>query len=117
MNPTPLPTPIDVAVDPNRVTPGVLGFLALLALIGAVVFLYFSMRKQLSRIDFDDDALPGGVRPLPKYATKAERRKAAARLDAAASGPAAIGKAPGDSSGPAVASDGQSVGRAGPFDQ
>ncbi len=84
MNPSPVPSPIDVAVDPNRVTPGVLGFLALVALIIAVVLLYFSMRKQLGKIDFEEGALPAGVRPLPTYATRAERRKAAARFDAAA---------------------------------
>lgn len=93
MNPSPLPSPIDVAVDPNRVTPGLLGFLALVALIVAVVLLYFSMRKQLSKIHFEEGALPAGVRPLPKYATKAERRKSAARYDAAvAASAAASGK-------------------------
>ena len=82
MNPTPLPTPVptDVVVDPNRVTPGLLGFLAFAFLILAVVVLYFSLRKQLSRVDFDEGAAPGGVRPLPKYATKEERRKSALRL-------------------------------------
>ncbi|MDQ1245884.1 MAG: hypothetical protein QG597_251 [Actinomycetota bacterium] len=115
MNPSPLPSPIDVAVDPNRVTPGVLGFLALVAMIGAVVFLYYSMRKQLSRIDFDDSALPGGVRPLPKYATKAERRKAAARLNAGAGGPTPAG--PVEGAGAGVTPDGHSAGRSGPFDQ
>ncbi len=82
MTPSPLPTPIDLAVDPNRVTPGLLGFVFFVFLIGAVALLYFSMRKQLARIKFEEDALPAGVRPLPKYATRAERRKSAAAFDA-----------------------------------
>lgn len=83
MTPSPLPTPIDLAIDPNRVTPGMLGFLFFILLIVVVVVLYFSMRKQLSRINFEEDALPAGVRPLPKYATRDERRKSAAAYDAA----------------------------------
>lgn len=86
---SPVPTPVTVDVDPNRVTPGLLGFLALVVLIIAVVFLYYSMRKQLGRIDFEEGALPAGVRPLPTYATRAERRKAAAAADAAAAEAAA----------------------------
>ena len=115
MNPTPLPTPVELAVDPNRVTPGVLGFLALVALIGAVIFLYFSMRKQLSRIDFDDDALPGGVRPLPRYATKAERRKSAARVDEAAAAAAAARQVP--TAADRTGGSGPTGSGSGPFDQ
>lgn len=80
MNPTPIPTPNDLAVDPNRVTPGLLGFLAFVFLIITVVVIYFGLRRQLTRIDFDETAGPAGVKPLPKYATKAERRKTALRL-------------------------------------
>ena len=80
MTPTPTPVPTDLAIDPNRVTPGLLGFLSFVFLILAVVVLYFSMRKQLSKVNFEEDALPAGVKPLPKYATKEERRKTALRL-------------------------------------
>jgi hypothetical protein len=80
MNPTPIPTPTDLAVDPNRVTPGLLGFLSFAFLIITVVVIYFGIRKQLNRVDFDETAVPAGVRPLPKYATKDERRKTALRL-------------------------------------
>lgn len=66
--PTPDPTYIAPNVDPNRVTPGLLGFLSFMFLILACVVLFFSLRKQLSRINFDPDALPGGVRPVPRYA-------------------------------------------------
>lgn len=78
MNPSPMPSPVELAVDPNRVTPGLLGFLALVVLIVAVVLLYFSMRKQLGRINFEEGAMPAGVRPVPPYATRAARRAAAA---------------------------------------
>lgn len=94
MTPTPTPIPTDLAIDPNRVTPGLLGFLAFAFLILAVVVLYFSMRKQLTKVNFEEDALPAGVKPLPKYATKDERRKSALRLqkereaaEAASAGP------------------------------
>ncbi len=81
---TPLPAPAELPVDPNRVTPGFYGFLSLAFLIVAVVVIYFSMRKQLARIKFDENApLPAGVHALPRYATKAERRKAAASQQAA----------------------------------
>ncbi len=84
MTPTPIPSPsaeIVLPVDPSRVTPGLYGFLSLIFLIVAVIALYLSMRKQLSKIDFDDDTVPAGARPLPKYATKAERRKTAKRIE------------------------------------
>lgn len=76
--PSPIPTPIDVGVDPNRVTPGIWGFVSLVFLGLAVVLIYFSMRKQLGRVNFEEDApLPAGVRPLPPYATKDARRASA----------------------------------------
>lgn len=81
---TPLPAPSALPVDPNRVTPGLYGFLSFVFLILAVVVIYFSMRKQLTRIKFDENApLPAGVHALPRYATKAERRKSAAAQQAA----------------------------------
>ncbi len=58
------------------------GFLAFVILVIAVVILYFSLRKQLRKVDFDESALPAGVKPLPKYATKAEREKSAAAFEA-----------------------------------
>lgn len=110
MNPTPLPTPVptDLDIDPNRVTPGIFGFLAFAFLILAVVVLYFSMRKQLGRVDFDEGAAPGGVRPLPKYATKEERRKTALRLQKereAAGTATSVGGAAADPLGAAAGGD------------
>lgn len=101
---TPLPAPSALPVDPNRVTPGFYGFLSLAFLILAVVVIYFSMRKQLTRIKFDENApLPAGVHALPRYATKAERRKSAAAQQAAVA--AAHGLDPAELSDSAAADD------------
>ena len=54
--PTPTPPPTPVLIDPTRVTPGVLGFAALVFLAIAVFVIWKSMNKQLKRIDFDEDA-------------------------------------------------------------
>ena len=43
-------------IDPNRVTPGNWGLIAFLFLLAVAVLLYFSLRKQLRRIDFVEDA-------------------------------------------------------------
>ncbi|TXH44239.1 MAG: hypothetical protein E6Q90_04370 [Actinobacteria bacterium] len=107
MTPTPIPSPsaeIVLPVDPSRVTPGLYGFLSLLFLIVAVVALYLSMRKQLAKIDFDDDTVPAGVRPLPRYATKSERRKTAQRIEAEKAAKAAARQASRTQS-PAAAED------------
>jgi hypothetical protein len=45
----------DVPAD-SVIGPGLLGFLVVVALGLALVFLYRSLRKQLRRIDFDADA-------------------------------------------------------------
>jgi len=42
------------AVDPDRVTPGLLGFLVVLALALATWFLLRSMSRQLGRVDFEE---------------------------------------------------------------
>ncbi|HKX16371.1 MAG TPA: hypothetical protein VJN19_14345 [Propionibacteriaceae bacterium] len=42
--------------DPNAVTPGWMPLLVTLLLAGAMVFLYFSMRKQFRKIRTPDDA-------------------------------------------------------------
>ena len=41
--------------DPADVKPGWLGFGVFLALAVAVVFLWFSMRKQLRKVDFEEE--------------------------------------------------------------
>lgn len=81
VTPSPGATP-GLAVDPQRVTPGLLGFLSFVFLIIAVVILYFSLRKQLKKVNFDENALPAGVKRLPTYATAEARRASAAAFEA-----------------------------------
>lgn len=46
--------PLEEVPDPNDVKPGWLGFVMFLALLVAVVFLAFSFRKQLRKVNFDE---------------------------------------------------------------
>jgi hypothetical protein len=45
-------------LDPNKVTPGLLGFLVVFGLAVATWFLLRSMNRQLKKIDFDEQAVP-----------------------------------------------------------
>jgi hypothetical protein len=45
---------VAAAVDPNKVTPGLLGFLVVLGLGLATWVLLRSMNRQLKKVDFDD---------------------------------------------------------------
>lgn len=56
---TPLPGPLpeEPPIDPSRVTPGLLGFIAFAFLVIAIVLLYRSMRKQMAKVD---PTLPDG---------------------------------------------------------
>lgn len=56
-SPLPSPLPTEPPIDPSRVTPGLLGFISFAFLVVAIVLLYRSMRKQISRVDPD---LPNG---------------------------------------------------------
>jgi hypothetical protein len=61
-NPTPsggLESVVPV-VDPNIVSPGMWGFISFVLLIVAAVILYFSLRKQLRRVDFPQDQVDEG---------------------------------------------------------
>jgi hypothetical protein len=53
---TPSPSPTTTEIDPARVTPGVLGFVALLFLAVATFLLWRNMNKQLKKVDFDESA-------------------------------------------------------------
>lgn len=99
MTPTPVPSPVltELPVDADRVTPGLLSFFAFAFLILAIVVIYYSMRKQLGRINFEEGKVPAGNRPLPQYATKAERRKTARRLQKEQQAAAAAAAAQPDS--------------------
>ena len=52
---------VDEVPDPADVKPGWLGFSVFLLLVAAVVFLAFSFRKQLKKVDFEED--PDGAGP------------------------------------------------------
>ena len=45
---------VDKAPDPADVKPGWLGFGVFIALAVAVAFLWFSLRKQLRKVDFEE---------------------------------------------------------------
>jgi hypothetical protein len=55
----------DTPAPDSAVGPGLLGFLVVVALGLALVFLYRSLRKQLRRIDFDADATSDSDRMRP----------------------------------------------------
>lgn len=57
--PIPSPLPDEPPIDPSRITPGLLGLASFLFLIVAVVLLYRSMRKQMSKVDPDLPEGPG----------------------------------------------------------
>lgn len=66
-NPTPsgaLTSPPPV-IDPMRVTPGMWGFICFVFLIVVAILLYFSLRKQLRKVDFDESA-PQANSPDPR---------------------------------------------------
>lgn len=44
-------------IDPNRVTPGGWGAITFVALLVVTALLYFSLRKQMRRVDFDEDKI------------------------------------------------------------
>ena len=58
-SPLPSPLPEEPPIDPSRITPGLLGGLSFIFLIIAIVLLYRSMRKQMSRVHPDLPRGPG----------------------------------------------------------
>ncbi len=59
-NPTPsgaLTSPPRV-IDPDSVTPGIWGFVSFVFLMVVAILLYFSLRKQLGKVDFDETSEP-----------------------------------------------------------
>ncbi len=77
---TPLPSPLpsEPPIDPSRVTPGLLALVSFLFLIIAVVLLYRSMRKQISRVDPNLPQGPGDAERAAdeRYTEEAEERGA-----------------------------------------
>jgi hypothetical protein len=68
------PSPSPEPIDPARVTPGVLGFLAIVFLAVSVFLLWRSMNKQIRKIQFEG-SVP--VDPEPEDGTSAEPSAAA----------------------------------------
>lgn len=91
-DPAASPTAVEVAreIDPNRVTPGMWGFLSFLALILACVAIYFSLRKQLKRVNFDEDAPPAGTRDVDVFPIRLPSEKTT-QDERPGAGPAANG--------------------------
>ena len=67
---SPSPSP-ERTIDPERVTPGLLGLASLLFLVIAGFFLARSMMKQFKKINFDEDATELGVARPEQPATGA----------------------------------------------
>lgn len=82
----PSPSSTERAIDPDRVSPGVLGFLAVLFLAAAMFVIWKSMNKQLTGIDFDENDTEN-----PRYTRK---KAEAAAKKAAAEGTLPAGDAP-----------------------
>ena len=76
---TPSPSSTEPSIDPDRVSPGVLGFLAVVFLAAAMFVIWKSMNKQLKGIDFDENDTEN-----PRYTRKkAERAAKRAAAEAA----------------------------------
>ena len=73
-SPLPSPLPSEPPIDPSRVTPGVLALISVSFLLIAIVLLYRSMRKQISKVNPD---LPDG----PGDAERAEDAKLTAEAE------------------------------------
>lgn len=68
-NATPIPEPIPVPepIDPNRVSPGMLGLLAVVVLAAAAVLIYVFLRGSLKKINYDEDATLDESKPLADF--------------------------------------------------
>jgi hypothetical protein len=60
-------------IDPDRVSPGFLGLLAVLFMGVAVFVIWKSLNKQIKRVDFDESTTEN-----PRYTRKKAEREAAA---------------------------------------
>lgn len=86
MTGTVLAGPVVRAIQDNKVSPGVLGFLIVAALGVATWFLIRSMNRQLHKIDFSEDAI--------------DRERSTARVPQVEPAPQLDGTQPKDSAGP-----------------
>jgi len=65
MSLAPLAVPVVRAIQDNKVSPGVLGFLVVAVLGVATWLLIRSMNKQMRKVDFDEDEVEAQRRPRP----------------------------------------------------
>lgn len=90
VSPSPSPSSTAPAIDPDRVSPGFLGLLAVLFMAVAVFVIWKSLNKQIKRVDFDESTTEN-----PRYTRKkAERAAAAAAVDPGAGPDEATPSAP-----------------------
>jgi len=75
-SPLPSPLPEEPPIDPSRVTPGLLALISFVFLVIAIVLLYRSMRKQISRVDPNLPDGPGDAERAAdeRFTEKAEER-------------------------------------------
>jgi hypothetical protein len=78
-SPSPSPSSTAPAIDPDRVSPGILGLLAVLFLVVAMVFIWRSMNTQLKAVDFDESTTEN-----PRYTRKKAEREAKRAAEQAA---------------------------------
>lgn len=78
-SPSPSPSSTAPAIDPDRVSPGILGLLAVLFLVVAMVFIWKSMNTQLKAVDFDESTTEN-----PRYTRKKAEREAKRAAEQAA---------------------------------
>jgi hypothetical protein len=69
--PSPSPSPT-LQVDPDRVTPGALGFFSVVFLGVAIFFLWKSLNKQVKRVDFDEEHTYTRAKDRAKYEASQE---------------------------------------------
>ncbi len=70
--PIPEPVPVPEPIDPNRVSPGMLGLLAVLVLAAAAALIYVFLRGSLSKVDFNEDDTLDESKPLDDYRPPAD---------------------------------------------
>ena len=99
MTGTALAGPVVRAIQDNKVSPGVLGFLIVAALGVATYFLIRSMNRQLHKIDFSEDAIDRELRT-----TRVPDVELSPQVDGAQATDSAEPDADGDG-GPGVAGD------------
>lgn len=65
--PIPEPLPVPEPIDPNRVSPGMLGLLAILVLAAAAALIFVFMRGSLKKINYNEDDTIDESKPLDEY--------------------------------------------------